>query len=55
MKDVFKKYGLEPDTADFIGHAICLYRDDAYVFLLVLSTKGQSWDYYNIATADTSL
>eukprot|EP00727_Mastigamoeba_balamuthi_P014235 m51a1_g9434 putative rab gdp dissociation inhibitor alpha (451) ;mRNA; f:435516-437591 len=31
MKDLFKKFSLEPDTIDFIGHAIALYRDDAYL------------------------
>ena len=28
MSDVFKKFGLDANTADFTGHAIALYRDD---------------------------
>jgi Rab GDP dissociation inhibitor len=28
MKDVYDKFGLEPGTRDFIGHAMALYLDD---------------------------
>lgn len=28
MSDVFKKFGLDSNTADFTGHAVALYRDD---------------------------
>ena len=28
MKEVFTKFGLHENTQDFVGHAICLYRDD---------------------------
>lgn len=31
MKDVYDKFGLEPATKDFIGHAMALYLNDAYV------------------------
>lgn len=31
MKDVFKKYKLEDNTIDFLGHAVALYRDDQYL------------------------
>lgn len=31
MKDVFKKYKLEENTIDFLGHAVALYRDDDYL------------------------
>jgi Rab GDP dissociation inhibitor len=31
MIELFKKFSLEPDTIDFIGHALALYRDDAYL------------------------
>ena len=31
MIEVFKKFGLEPDTIDFTGHALALYRDDSYL------------------------
>ncbi|KAF8323323.1 rab GTPase activator [Clavulina sp. PMI_390] len=30
MKDVYEKFGLEPGTQDFIGHAMALYLDDDY-------------------------
>jgi len=26
-----RKYGLEDDTVDFIGHALALHRDDSYL------------------------
>ncbi|KAI1437193.1 rab GDP-dissociation inhibitor [Xylaria sp. CBS 124048] len=31
MKDVYDKFGLEPGTRDFIGHAMALYLDDSYI------------------------
>merc|ERR1711983_628780 len=31
MKDVYAKYGLDPNTCDFTGHALALYRDDLYL------------------------
>jgi Rab GDP dissociation inhibitor len=31
MKDVFKKFKLEDNTIDFLGHAVALYRDDEYL------------------------
>jgi len=31
MAEVYKKFGLDQNTADFTGHAICLYLDDEYV------------------------
>lgn len=31
MKDVFKKYKLEDNTIDFLGHAVALYRNDDYL------------------------
>lgn len=30
MKEVYKKFGLDQNTADFTGHAICLYLQDNY-------------------------
>ncbi|TKR62620.1 hypothetical protein L596_026550 [Steinernema carpocapsae] len=30
MNDVYKKFGLDDNTAGFIGHALALYRDDDY-------------------------
>ncbi|CAJ0641929.1 14667_t:CDS:2, partial [Entrophospora sp. SA101] len=31
MSDVYKQFGLEPGTQDFIGHAMALYLDDSYL------------------------
>ncbi|CAE7219449.1 unnamed protein product, partial [Rhizoctonia solani] len=31
MKKVYEKFGLEPGTQDFIGHAMALYLDDDYI------------------------
>ncbi|EIW65621.1 RAB GDP-dissociation inhibitor [Tremella mesenterica] len=31
MKEVYTKFGLEPGTQDFIGHAMALYLDDDYI------------------------
>lgn len=31
MKTVYEKFGLEPGTQDFIGHAMALYLEDEYV------------------------
>jgi len=31
MRDVFAKYKLEPNTIDFLGHAVALYVDDTYL------------------------
>lgn len=28
MKEVYEKFGLEPGTQDFVGHAMALYLDD---------------------------
>jgi len=31
MSEVFKKFGLDQNTADFTGHSICLFLDDSYL------------------------
>lgn len=31
MEDVYKKFGLDPNTSDFVGHALALHRDDNYL------------------------
>lgn len=36
MKSVYEKFHLEPGTQDFIGHAMALYLDDEWVYVLVL-------------------
>jgi len=30
MDEVYKKFGLDENTSDFVGHALALYRDDTY-------------------------
>jgi RAB protein geranylgeranyltransferase component A len=30
-RDIMKAAGLEPDTMEFLGHAVALYRDEAYL------------------------
>ncbi len=36
MNEVYAKFGLDANTADFTGHALALYRNDAYVLFFVL-------------------
>merc|ERR1712142_5999 len=31
MEDLYKKHGLDPNTCDFVGHALALFRDDDYL------------------------
>ena len=31
MSDIFKKYKLESNTIDFLGHAVALYTTDEYL------------------------
>lgn len=31
MREVYRKFGLEPGTQDFIGHALALHLDDGYM------------------------
>ncbi|RSH79426.1 rab GDP-dissociation inhibitor [Apiotrichum porosum] len=31
MRELYKKFGLEPGTQDFIGHAMALWQDDSYI------------------------
>jgi len=31
MKQVYEKFGLQPDTIDYVGHAVALYNDDSYL------------------------
>jgi Rab GDP dissociation inhibitor len=31
MEDVYKKFGLDANTSDFVGHALALQRDDEYL------------------------
>jgi len=38
MKKVFQTFELEPDTIDFVGHALALWRDDDYLDQAALET-----------------
>lgn len=38
MAEIFEKFGLDNNTADFTGHALALYRDDLYLKLPYLET-----------------
>jgi RAB protein geranylgeranyltransferase component A len=31
MKEVFKKFKLEENTIEFLGHGVALYNDDNYL------------------------
>jgi len=31
MQDLYTKFGLDPNTCDFVGHALALHRDDTYL------------------------
>jgi RAB protein geranylgeranyltransferase component A len=31
MRDVFKKYSLEENTIDFLGHAVALFSDEEFL------------------------
>jgi Rab GDP dissociation inhibitor len=31
MAQLFKKFSLEENTVDFLGHAVALHRDDTYL------------------------
>ncbi|KAK7059135.1 Rab GDP dissociation inhibitor alpha [Paramarasmius palmivorus] len=49
MKTVYEKFGLEPGTQDFIGHAMALYLDDDYI------TKPARETYSRIVLYTTSM
>ena len=38
MEEVFKKFGLDPSTRDFVGHVLALYSDDDYLQKPCLNT-----------------
>lgn len=42
MKEIYDKFGLEPNTRDFIGHSMALYPTDEYT-----STPGNAVDVIN--------
>ena len=49
MSEVMKEFGLDQNTVEFIGHALCLYRDDEYVVIINYCNLDQSdWLRSNI-------
>lgn len=47
FKEIYKKYSLEPNTCDFIGHAIALYTDDAYLERPAIETLDKMKLYFD--------
>jgi len=47
MKELYAKFSLEPDTIDFIGHAICLYLNDDYLALPAFESVMRMQLYFN--------
>ena len=47
MQELFKKFGLDRNTADFTGHAIALYLDDEYLTQPCGETIKRVQLYYN--------
>jgi RAB protein geranylgeranyltransferase component A len=35
MRAVFKKFGLDEEPCEFIGHAMALYHNDEFVFFVL--------------------
>jgi Rab GDP dissociation inhibitor len=42
MRDVFKKFKLEDNTIDFLGHAVALYTNDDYLDLPAIDSLKKS-------------
>eukprot|EP01025_Chloroclados_australasicus_P011397 TRINITY_DN1492_c0_g1_i3.p2 TRINITY_DN1492_c0_g1~~TRINITY_DN1492_c0_g1_i3.p2 ORF type:complete len:297 (+),score=41.16 TRINITY_DN1492_c0_g1_i3:534-1424(+) len=47
MQDLYKEYGLDPMTIDFIGHAIALHQDETYFSRPALETVLRIKLYYD--------
>jgi len=47
MGELYGKFSLQPDTIDFIGHAICLYLDDDYIKQPALESVMRMQLYFN--------
>eukprot|EP01026_Neomeris_dumetosa_P014289 TRINITY_DN15147_c0_g2_i8.p2 TRINITY_DN15147_c0_g2~~TRINITY_DN15147_c0_g2_i8.p2 ORF type:complete len:295 (-),score=48.60 TRINITY_DN15147_c0_g2_i8:566-1450(-) len=47
MQDLYKEFGLDPMTIDFIGHAIALHRDESYFSRPALETVERINLYYD--------
>jgi Rab GDP dissociation inhibitor len=50
MQQVYEKFGLDENTADFTGHALALWRNDKLVilsFLVFITFSIHSFDYFD--------
>ena len=47
FKDFIKKYGLEPNTVDFVGHAVALYTNDDFLEKKAIITVDKIQLYIN--------
>ena len=47
FKDVIKKFGLEPNTVDFVGHAVALYTNDDFLEKRAEPTIDKMQLYFN--------
>jgi Rab GDP dissociation inhibitor len=47
FKEVVKKYGLESNTVDFVGHAVALYTNDDFLEKQALTTIEKMQLYFN--------
>jgi len=47
MGELYSKFSLQPDTIDFIGHAICLYLNDDYLTKPALESVIRMQLYFN--------
>ena len=47
FKDVIKKFGLEPNTVDFVGHAVALYTNDDFLEKKAITTLDKMQLYFN--------
>mmetsp|Transcript_18508 Transcript_18508/g.26050 ORF Transcript_18508/g.26050 Transcript_18508/m.26050 type:complete len:466 (-) Transcript_18508:78-1475(-) len=55
MRELYEYFGLQPDTHEFISHAMCLMTDDAHLDQPALSTVKELQTYcYSLARYGTS-
>ena len=47
FKDVIKKFSLEPNTVDFVGHAVALYTNDDFLEKKAITTIDKMQLYFN--------
>jgi Rab GDP dissociation inhibitor len=47
MQELYAEFGLDPMTVDFIGHAIALHQNDAYMLKPAAATVPRIKLYYD--------